>query len=583
LIHFYKRGTAPANAIMALFMPVCANCRLYSWEPTKVPSPVGPFYIKENSTDPLQRCSKCKVVFYCDKDCQTEHWEKVHKDKCKYLRGDKEMKAEVHKHQELSCSSCKEEKEVGNVIKMKDDPHWGCHMAGSRDEFWNNPTFTYRSSDGDLYDAPLSMEIGEFTGNYTSRVEHVVSILQKILYKMEITEHKLSKREEFDNLSQEIFFLRHDFLMTAVTIPVGRLVHHSHSFQLMESGTQQRLLGIIRALSKGYDDNIQDEYRLWDTFILIFDYFLDVLKDNMQNYEDIGKRMKDKKFRMLVSQIEPPSKVQEKWDLVVVALSKGLVPYIKILEIVLGNLMQNCTICKKRVKIESTFGDHPSGSLKERRPVAMCQGHVIKYHCGKDSCRKAMVDKHAMENMSVLMPMIEEIKKYKKNRCDWCKTLKKEVHRCSRCLTKVYCNKECLKLDWEKVHHKVCKEKPDIRKQKLKKLQVMADSDLPETITLTNGEVMKKRKEPVKNMTCPMAPCPDQENDEVGFYRHQLLLFVPWGKPGQPDFSEMSDTEVVRFYNKRRHDIEIVRRRLEAKNGGFIHLDRNGRKIDYQY
>ena len=124
-------------------MPVCLNCRLYSWEQAKVPSPVGPFYIKETSKDPLQRCAKCKVAYYCDKDCQTEHWVKVHKDKCKYLRRETDLKIGVHRHQENSCLACKEENEIRN-IKNKDDPHWGCHMAGRLQEFWDDPTLTYR-------------------------------------------------------------------------------------------------------------------------------------------------------------------------------------------------------------------------------------------------------------------------------------------------------------------------------------------------------------------------------------------------------------------------------------------------------
>jgi len=569
---------------MTLFMPVCLNCRLYSWEQAKVPSPVGPFYIKETSKEPLQRCSKCKVAHYCDKDCQTEHWEKVHKDRCKYLRREKELKAGVHRHQESTCQGCKEEKELGHLIKNKDDSHWGCHMGDGLQEFWENPTLTYRSGDGELYDAPLSMELGDLTGNFTSRLEHVVSVLQKILHKMELTGHKVSLKEEFEDLDQELFDVRHDFLMNAVTIPAGKLVHHNHSVHV-SGETQEGILNIIRALSKGYDDDIQDNYRLWDTFVLIFDYFLDVLKDNMQDFEDIGKKVKDKHVRLLVKQVESPVRVQEKWEMVATALSKGLVPYSQLLDIVLDGLQQECTICKKEIIIVSTFGDHPAGSLKERRPVAIVQGHVIKYHCGKETCRKALMQKHAMDNVAIMGTMMEEIKKHQNSRCDWCKTMKKEVHRCSRCLTKHYCSQECLNLDWEKVHKKVCKEKPDIRKQKLRKLKVMEDSELPDTITLKNGEVMVKKSpsERGKIMTCPNAPCPNQEEDPVGFYRHELILYVPWGSPGQPDFRYMSDSDVVKFYEKRRKDIEIVRKKLSAKGPGFKHVGRNGQTIVYSY
>jgi len=567
-------------------MPVCLNCRLYSWEQAKVPSPVGPFYIKETSKDPLQRCAKCKVAYYCDKDCQTEHWVKVHKDKCKYLRRETDLKIGVHRHQENSCLACKEENEIRN-IKDKDDPHWGCHMAGRLQEFWDDPTLTYRSSDGELYDAPLSMELGELTGNYTSRLEHVISVLQKVLHKMKLTKHKLSGREEFDDLNQELFHVRHDFLMKAVTIPVGKLVHHSHSVHVMDSGAQEGLLDIIRALGKGYDDDIKDKYRLWDTFILIFDYFLDVFKDSMKDYEDIGRKVKDKNVRLLVNQVEPPAKVQEKWEMVVATLSTTMAPYSELLGIVLGGIKHSCCICKKEITIESTYGDHPSGSVKERRPVALCQGHVIKYHCGKESCRKAMTQKHTMDNVAIMMPMLKEVKKHQDSRCDWCKTMKKEVHRCSRCLTKHYCSQECLNKDWVKVHSKVCREKPDIRKQKLKKFKVFKESELPETIQLKNGEVMVKRKlsDGVKTMRCPNAPCPDQDQDPAGFFRHELLLYVPWGSPGQPDFRTMPDREVVIFYNKRKDDIEIVRKKLLAKNKmvDFIHVGKNGKEIHYSY
>ena len=129
--------------IMTAFMPVCLNCAVYSWDQVKVPSPDGPFYIKEASSEPLQRCQKCKMAHYCDKDCQKEHWVKVHKERCKFSRGDKIQEAGVHRHLASLCLACKEEKVVGEVVKSKEDPHWGCHLQSSH-EFWNNPTLTFR-------------------------------------------------------------------------------------------------------------------------------------------------------------------------------------------------------------------------------------------------------------------------------------------------------------------------------------------------------------------------------------------------------------------------------------------------------
>ena len=38
--------------------------------------------------------------------------------------------------------------------------------------------------------------------------------------------------------------------------------------------------------------------------------------------------------------------------------------------------------------------------------------------------------------------------------------------RCNKCLTKLWCSKECLKQDWEIAHKDTCTEEPDKRKVK---------------------------------------------------------------------------------------------------------------------
>ena len=138
----YSKADLTTN-VMPAFMPVCMNCAVYSWQQVKDPSPGGPFYTRETSSEPLQRCTKCKMAFYCDKDCQKEHWVKVHKDRCKYARGEKDQKAGVHRHEASECRACDEIGEVGEKLLSKEDPHWGCHMQND-EEFWDDPTLTFR-------------------------------------------------------------------------------------------------------------------------------------------------------------------------------------------------------------------------------------------------------------------------------------------------------------------------------------------------------------------------------------------------------------------------------------------------------
>ena len=58
---------------MALQVQVdkCANCLVYDW--------------KQADPGSLQKCGRCRVVQYCSKSCQEEHWVKVHKSHCKKL------------------------------------------------------------------------------------------------------------------------------------------------------------------------------------------------------------------------------------------------------------------------------------------------------------------------------------------------------------------------------------------------------------------------------------------------------------------------------------------------------------------
>ena len=57
--------------------------------------------------------------------------------------------------------------------------------------------------------------------------------------------------------------------------------------------------------------------------------------------------------------------------------------------------------------------------------------------------------------------------KYTRDMCDYCDHFYRGVsgHRCSKCLTKVYCGEECKDKDWV-VHKLVCREGEEGRKKK---------------------------------------------------------------------------------------------------------------------
>merc|ERR1719187_2828186 len=60
---------------------------------------------------------------YCDKDCQAEHWEKVHRFHCKFLSGEKAVAGTEHRKE--NCQMCQEEKKT--KAKLLIDP--GCPIT----------------------------------------------------------------------------------------------------------------------------------------------------------------------------------------------------------------------------------------------------------------------------------------------------------------------------------------------------------------------------------------------------------------------------------------------------------------------
>ena len=54
-------------------------------------------------------------MFYCGKDCQLEHWRKVHRNHCNYFSRDKGLEGTVV-HQKETCSHCIMEEATGKAV-----------------------------------------------------------------------------------------------------------------------------------------------------------------------------------------------------------------------------------------------------------------------------------------------------------------------------------------------------------------------------------------------------------------------------------------------------------------------------------
>ena len=62
----------------------------------------------------LYDCSGCKVVSYCSKLCQREHWFTAHKNHCKFLNGSRKLCQDVF-HDDTNCKECKKNPDTEKV------------------------------------------------------------------------------------------------------------------------------------------------------------------------------------------------------------------------------------------------------------------------------------------------------------------------------------------------------------------------------------------------------------------------------------------------------------------------------------
>jgi hypothetical protein len=151
----------------------CANCENYAWAQPADPSN-------------LLTCSKCKFMSYCSKECQLEHWVKVHKQHCKYLAGLKLLPQS--RHDPAHCYTCERQAEIGEAqIVEATNPSLPCI-------FPTLITFVPvlcqpDHGNGNRTSANLPFQMGEMSGKFPTRAEQTISIICQLLYKLKLIKH----------------------------------------------------------------------------------------------------------------------------------------------------------------------------------------------------------------------------------------------------------------------------------------------------------------------------------------------------------------------------------------------------------
>jgi len=469
-------------------MSHCPCCTLYQWE--------------EKSDEPLLRCSLCKAVRYCSKDCQKEHWEKQHKVQCKKMRATPELPEHIQDayatgdlasvmkffretpdyakklaksvmqkelHVPFNCSTCQQVAKLGSEINSKADPHWGC-LLGPLSSTIELRDLAQEISSEEYTLAKLPFTMGEQTGEFTSRYEQTLSLMQRVLHKMYLTSHPLVADDaRLRSMFQYIGGIRSELLGLAVESPPGQILEYFHQDQIGNSKLYRHLLELVYEMTKEFSTEEDGPYKLWKTFQILVFFCLHLSHADRVLFEELGKQVNDETLAAALNKNESAEKFNLKRVAVLEGLEKGMMPFTYLLNILCdGNQHKICGTCNSSIFVEDiVFPSFVQRSLQTpSKPSLLCFCGVSTFSCSSISCFET-----SWENTTSLAMTLQTIYhhfalKSTPNRCDMCFKFSKKVHRCDRCLTKVYCSEECRDQDWSLVHKDLCKKEQDGRKMK---------------------------------------------------------------------------------------------------------------------
>jgi len=449
----------------------CPNCSLYSWEQDpSIPSS-------------LTRCSNCRTLHYCSKECQEEHWVKVHKDQCKdlvprsqpFLLCSKELVNQIsYQHIDMDlhdsrwCSMCK--KEEGEHVDKPDSPSYGCPVSYAMAHWVEGPaTIPWGANDPrEDIRTKLPFEVYELK-DLKSGCEKVVWILQALLYKMKVTKYpfaKIKDRKAVEQLKDILMFARVKSWSVYMRTPDksgNKLEFEASRAVVDELGRRnyQSIMMDVRVRQRS-----EDPFNLWEMFKLLSEFILstDMSAHELATLDKLSLEDFPAEYRHVVENARQTNILQIR-NTVVDALATNLVPFMKVVELFCGSLQQQCSNCKEDIVIAAVSGNGDNHSVPS---VPFVTNSIVrKFSCAKKSCSKIVLEERKKE-FRVLNTLTRAVNaKYAGHVCDFCFKVGKTAHRCGGCKTKIYCGKQCLEEDWAMVHRKVCaRSKEEARKIK---------------------------------------------------------------------------------------------------------------------
>ena len=360
----------------------CPNCDLFSWN-------------QPENQQSLAKCGRCHVVSYCGKECQEEHWNKVHRNHCKYLAGIKKAKHSEHRRE--SCTICIARDSVGDHVFSPANPNYVC-IFDKLD--WNLVPSTFP------HPFPL-------TGPPEDRIEKMLTVMQRILLKIKETEIPiyLSRPQQFDQIEKKLWGLRSSFYMNRI---IGR---DQDSMAVMDS-----IVPLVSPGSPMATFVARAGCRLWyQSFDCNLLATFALVKELMFNTSYVQLESALKSPTLLPKGYRQMSKRErflEVTDKIIEALDQEVVSHSVLAKIACGGKMeQRCSQCEERVTIQ--------GINIEELPVRTRTAEIVfnplesdRYICKAQECYDKEGQRNQEKIRSWKTALSATVHKLHMTRCD---------------------------------------------------------------------------------------------------------------------------------------------------------------------
>ena len=383
-------ATPEVGCGMELLEKRCANCVIFGWEQV---DPV---------VSPLRRCTGCYKISYCSKECQEEHWHKVHKQHCKFFSGAKSLEGK-DLHEKDTCTYCILQKEAGVEVFKQDNPNYIC--------LFNNKTLSGRVLLALHGQYPMPS-----AGIPENRVERIIDLLQRLLLKIQATKQPVWT--DVEKISKELGWQKTLILLWKATLPQDYRQWYSFSVDLSKLFTED-----LEKFTPG---------DLWYMFLLLVDILYMVESVKIDGLIKKPDKSLPKAQRQMSKKVRESSYLQVV-DKILEALQEKLVPIRELAAIICeDNLQRECSTCMKEIVIQTATSNGFCLSGSRAPSVIFGPGIGNMFTCGDFACTEQLIMNGGAELRSWNTATKSVVSQLAPTRCDNCFLLApvKEVHRC---------------------------------------------------------------------------------------------------------------------------------------------------------